>query len=389
MRDDLCRSLLLLQLAWINSGIQELQEAGSELSQLHGQRIEADYRMSRPAPDRYKHAKYCIIAARDHIETIERRLSHVNGKTPSPRSLTIEGGSALNFEASGPCVMARAGALPPHPRSLSLWRHRQAREARLSASGDVNRYLKSRLEDRARQEFRPERQPAAIRQRIGRSCSARSKPHHLSAAARSKLRGLGQEPTCLKPGGASTGELTFSARDVRWRRIDCAFRASAPGNPRSAFQAFHFDVVKAACHINVMSSELIFEVIEADEGGYSATALGIGITTQADTVEELRAMVREAVACYFENPEDRAPPDPPALRPRRSSYPMKMPRDLSGGDLVKALGVLGYAVSRQHGSHLRITTQQHGTHHEVVPNHRPIKIGTLQSILGTSPGITT
>jgi len=53
-----------------------------------------------------------------------------------------------------------------------------------------------------------------------------------------------------------------------------------------------------------MGNELIFEVTEADEGGYCATALGVGITTQADTLEELRAMVREAVACYFDNPAE-------------------------------------------------------------------------------------
>jgi len=53
-----------------------------------------------------------------------------------------------------------------------------------------------------------------------------------------------------------------------------------------------------------MSTELIFEVTEADEGGYCATALGVGITTQGETLEELRVMVREAVACYFDNPAD-------------------------------------------------------------------------------------
>lgn len=52
-----------------------------------------------------------------------------------------------------------------------------------------------------------------------------------------------------------------------------------------------------------MSSEIIFEVTEAEEGGYCAAALGFGIHTQGETVEELRAMVRDAVACYFENSE--------------------------------------------------------------------------------------
>lgn len=60
---------------------------------------------------------------------------------------------------------------------------------------------------------------------------------------------------------------------------------------------------------------------------------------------------------------------------------MKTPRDISGAELAKALRVLGYTVTRQKGSHLRITTQLGGEHHEVVPNHSPVKIGTLKSIL--------
>ena len=60
---------------------------------------------------------------------------------------------------------------------------------------------------------------------------------------------------------------------------------------------------------------------------------------------------------------------------------MKLPRDVSGPELVKALHRLGYQVDRQRGSHVRVTTQQGGEHHEAVPNHHPIKIGTLSSIL--------
>ncbi len=60
---------------------------------------------------------------------------------------------------------------------------------------------------------------------------------------------------------------------------------------------------------------------------------------------------------------------------------MKTPRDLSGADLAKALRKLGYTVTRQNGSHLRVTTQQGGEHHEVVSNHSPVKLGTLKSIL--------
>jgi hypothetical protein len=47
-------------------------------------------------------------------------------------------------------------------------------------------------------------------------------------------------------------------------------------------------------------SEIIFEVIEDEvDGGLVATALGHAIATQADTVEELREMVRDAVRCHF------------------------------------------------------------------------------------------
>jgi len=55
-----------------------------------------------------------------------------------------------------------------------------------------------------------------------------------------------------------------------------------------------------------MKSEIIFEVTEAEEGGYCAAALGYGINTQGETNEVLRSMVRDAVDCYFDNPS-RAP----------------------------------------------------------------------------------
>lgn len=60
---------------------------------------------------------------------------------------------------------------------------------------------------------------------------------------------------------------------------------------------------------------------------------------------------------------------------------MKLPRDVDGPQLVKALRVLGYEVTRQKGSHIRITTTLDGEHHEAVPAHSPIKTGTLAGIL--------
>jgi predicted RNase H-like HicB family nuclease len=48
-------------------------------------------------------------------------------------------------------------------------------------------------------------------------------------------------------------------------------------------------------------SEIIFEVREDEvDGGYTASALGYGIHTQGETLEELRAMVKDAVYCYFD-----------------------------------------------------------------------------------------
>lgn len=53
--------------------------------------------------------------------------------------------------------------------------------------------------------------------------------------------------------------------------------------------------------------ELIFEIRDAEEGGYYARALGQSIITQADTWDELRANVIEAVSLHFEDA---------AIRPR-------------------------------------------------------------------------
>ena len=47
--------------------------------------------------------------------------------------------------------------------------------------------------------------------------------------------------------------------------------------------------------------ELIFLVEESDEGGYIAKALSAPIVTEAETIEELRAMVRDAVECHYDS----------------------------------------------------------------------------------------
>jgi predicted RNA binding protein YcfA (HicA-like mRNA interferase family) len=62
---------------------------------------------------------------------------------------------------------------------------------------------------------------------------------------------------------------------------------------------------------------------------------------------------------------------------------MKLPRDLAAADLEKALRhAFGYQFVRQLGSHRRLTTQLNGEHHLTIPNHDPLRPGTLRAILG-------
>lgn len=60
------------------------------------------------------------------------------------------------------------------------------------------------------------------------------------------------------------------------------------------------------CHIipEMKASEIIFSVEESAEGGFEARALGYSIFTEAETFDDLRTMVREAVQCHFEE-QDR------------------------------------------------------------------------------------
>ncbi len=67
---------------------------------------------------------------------------------------------------------------------------------------------------------------------------------------------------------------------------------------------------------------------------------------------------------------------------------MKLPCDIGGVELAKALGgigywllVIGYRVSRQTGSHLRLTYAGPPEHHMTIPAHKPLKLGTLAGIL--------
>jgi len=65
---------------------------------------------------------------------------------------------------------------------------------------------------------------------------------------------------------------------------------------------------------------------------------------------------------------------------------MRLPRDLSGTDLARALARVGYQVTRRSGSHVRLTTDTPSQHHVTIPAHDSLKVGTLAGILSDVAG---
>jgi len=60
----------------------------------------------------------------------------------------------------------------------------------------------------------------------------------------------------------------------------------------------------------------------------------------------------------------------------------KIPRNIYGQKLCKSLKKYGYEMTRQTGSHIRLTRiTENSEHHITIPNHKPIKVGTLNKIL--------
>ncbi|TFG22913.1 MAG: type II toxin-antitoxin system HicA family toxin [Promethearchaeota archaeon] len=60
---------------------------------------------------------------------------------------------------------------------------------------------------------------------------------------------------------------------------------------------------------------------------------------------------------------------------------MKIPRNISGMKLSKLLKRFGFEITRQTGSHMRLTTTIRGEFHITIPKHKSLKIGTLNNIL--------
>lgn len=59
---------------------------------------------------------------------------------------------------------------------------------------------------------------------------------------------------------------------------------------------------------------------------------------------------------------------------------MKLPRDMDAAELIKVLARLGYQPVRQSGSHIRLQCND-PSHAITVPNHRPLRVGTLAAII--------
>ena len=57
--------------------------------------------------------------------------------------------------------------------------------------------------------------------------------------------------------------------------------------------------------MNKNFSEIIFNIIESNEGGFEATALGYDIFTEADSVDSLKLMLKDAVECHFADLTER------------------------------------------------------------------------------------
>jgi len=61
---------------------------------------------------------------------------------------------------------------------------------------------------------------------------------------------------------------------------------------------------------------------------------------------------------------------------------LKLRRDVSGERLVRSLRRLGYEITRQTGSHIRVTSNFKGReHHVTIPAHKQLRVGTLAEIL--------
>jgi len=112
----------------------------------------------------------------------------------------------------------------------------------------------------------------------------------------------------------------------------------------------------------VGDQEIIFVVAESPEGGYEARSLGYSIFTEGESLEDLRQMVRDAIA-HFDESQSKPSLIRPAHRQGRGHSRLKLPRDISGAKLSQLLQRLSHRA--QTGSHIRLTSVTAGTEHHI------------------------
>ncbi len=125
--------------------------------------------------------------------------------------------------------------------------------------------------------------------------------------------------------------------------------------------------------------EIIFEVRDAEEGGYYARALGHAIFTEAETWDELRVNVLEATFLHFE--DEHAQPRLVQLHYVKDELiPVELPRG-AGQSAIRLLEHLGYVAVRQKGSDVRLRHPGLPVHSITSPKHNPMKTGTFHSLI--------
>ena len=130
-----------------------------------------------------------------------------------------------------------------------------------------------------------------------------------------------------------------------------------------------------------VQTEIIFAVQESPEGGFEAKALSHSIYTEAETLDELKKNVRDAVRCHFED-NDRPSVIRLHLVKGRGYFCVKLPRDLGGFVTGPDYSTVTATKSRANRSHLRLTSKiKVAEPHITIPAHDALKVGTLSAIL--------
>jgi predicted RNA binding protein YcfA (HicA-like mRNA interferase family) len=128
-------------------------------------------------------------------------------------------------------------------------------------------------------------------------------------------------------------------------------------------------------------NELVFEVTQDADGGFSAECLSESIFTQADTWDELRANVREAVEAFTLTGRNPAESGFTLSGTKCSRLDEAPPRFERTRACRRPCRHWGYIVVNQVGSPGILQTDEPTSHRAAVPAHKALRVGTLSAIL--------